>query len=224
MRRGTMTRITGITACVITLWLSAAFRVWGADPPALNAIVNGASFAAGAPVAPGSIASVFGSNLASRVAAAADLPLPTLLGDARVTINGLAAPLFYVSSGQINLQVPWELAGLNEASLIVAVGGAASAPLAVKLDVAAPGLFADGMQGAILISSSGDVAAPAGSILNRAARPARRGEFISIYCTGLGPVTNRPQSGLGSPGDPLSVVTTTPTVTIGGTPATVTFA
>ena len=220
-----MNRIAGVTACSVVLCLGAASRIWAADPPIVNGTVNAASFAAGAPVAAGSIAVLFGANLAARAAAADGVPLPTLLGDARVSLNGIAAPLFYVSSGQINFQVPWELAGRSEASLIVTVGGMASAAQTVKLAAVAPGIFTtNGTQGAILISSSGDVAAPAGSILNHTARPARRGEFISIYCTGLGPVTNQPKSGVGGLGDPLSTVTTAPTVTIGGAPATVTFA
>ncbi|MBI3695753.1 MAG: metallophosphoesterase [Acidobacteria bacterium] len=220
-----MTRIMGITACSVVLWVSAAGRALAADPPTVNATVNGASFTAGAPVAAGSVASVFGSNLASAAAAASAVPLPTLLGDARVSLNGIAAPLFYVSPGQINFQVPWELAGPSEASLTVTVGGMASAAQTVKLAPAAPGIFTtNGTQGAITISSSDDVAAPVGSILNHTARPARRGEFITIYCTGLGSVTNQPKTGAGALGDVLSVVTTSPTVTIGGATATVTFA
>lgn len=220
-----MTRTIGSTACGVVLWLAAAGRALAADPPTVNATVNGASFAAGAPVAAGSIASLFGSNLASAAAVADGVPLPTLLGGARVSLNGVAAPLFYVSPEQINFQVPWELAGQSEASLTVTVGGMASAAQTVKLAPAAPGVFTtNGTQGAILVSSSGDVAAPVGSVLNHTARPARRGEFISIYATGLGPVTNQPKTGVGATRDALSTVTTAPTVTIGGVTALVTFA
>ena len=100
-----MTRTLKITACTGLLCLGAG-AAWAADPPTVNAVVNGASFAAGAPVAPGSIASIFGSNLASTSAAVAGVPLPTLLADAKVSLNGVAAPLFFVSPGQINFQVP----------------------------------------------------------------------------------------------------------------------
>ena len=127
-----MTRIVGITACNVALWLGAAVSAGAADP-VIRGTVNGASFAAGVPVAAGSIASVFGSNLASAAAGARVVPLPTLLGDAKVTLNGIAAPLFYVSPGQINFQVPWELAGQSEASLTVTVGGLMSAAQTVKL-------------------------------------------------------------------------------------------
>jgi uncharacterized protein (TIGR03437 family) len=50
-----------------------------------------------------------------------------------------------------------------------------------------------------------------------------RGEFISIYCTGLGAVSDQPATGLAAKADPLSVTTSTPTVTIGGIVAQVSF-
>jgi uncharacterized protein (TIGR03437 family) len=52
---------------------------------------------------------------------------------------------------------------------------------------------------------------------------APQGRFLTLYCTGLGAVTNRPASGAAAPGDPLSVTTATPAVTAGGVPATVLF-
>jgi uncharacterized protein (TIGR03437 family) len=52
---------------------------------------------------------------------------------------------------------------------------------------------------------------------------ATAGQFISIYCTGLGPVSNQPATGMAALVSALSVTTTTPTVTIGGVAALVTF-
>ncbi len=94
------------------------------------------------------------------------------------------------------------------------------------LDIA-PGLFSvfqNGRgQGAILIGATGEVAAPSGSIPGLGARPANRGEFISIFCTGLGVVTNSPASGAVAVISPLSETTALPSVTIGGVPAMVSF-
>ncbi len=68
---------------------------------------NAASFQNG--IAPGSIVSIFGNNLATATDAATRFPLPLELAGASVRINGIAAPLLYASPGQINAQVPYEL-------------------------------------------------------------------------------------------------------------------
>lgn len=190
-------------------------------------MVNGASFAPGAPVAAGSIVSAFGSDLASGIAGASALPLPTTLVDLSVRMNNTLAPLFFVAGSQINLQVPWEMAGQSQATISVTTTGTALPPITVALTAAAPGIFtinAQGTgQGAILVGPAADLAAPAGSVPGRSSRPANRNETIVIFCTGLGPVSNRPASGAAAPSGPLAVTTTLPVVTIGGTPATVNF-
>ncbi|HWP84233.1 MAG TPA: SBBP repeat-containing protein [Terriglobia bacterium] len=192
-------------------------------------VVNGASFAPNAAVAPGSIASAFGSDLVSAIAVAQQIPLPTLLASLSVRMNGILAPLYFVAGSQINLQIPWELAGQAQATVQVQSGGTVIPPITVNLASTAPGIFsvnAQGTgQGAILISNSAVFAAPAGSIPGAASRPANRGEFVTIYCTGLGPVSNQPPSGAAAPGGPnLAAVLTTPVVTLGGVPASVSFA
>ncbi len=180
-------------------------------PAAINpgGTVNGASFAAGAAVSPGSIVSAFGTNLAP--------------GDITVRLNSIAAPVFAATATQVNFQVPVELAGQSQASLTVTVGGVTSSPVTVSLAAVAPGLFSANTagQGAILIANTAFVAAPEGVFPG--SRPVSRGGFISIFATGLGPVTNQPATGVAASGNPLSLTTTTPTVTVGGVPATVSF-
>lgn len=174
--------------------------------------VNAAGLTAGSAVAAGSIATVFGSNLASATG-----------GNVSVQMNGVNARIFDVFPGQINFQVPWELAGQPQASLTVTVDGVTSAPSTVNLAPFAPGIFLIGQQGAVLIATEGDtLAAPVGSIPGRVSRPAGENDYITIYCTGLGDVTNRPPSGTAASGNPLSATRTTPTVTIGGVNAPVT--
>jgi len=195
--------------------------------PSINAsgIVNGASF--NASVAGGSIGSVFGTNLASSESFASSVPLPTTLGGGTVQINGIPAPLFYVSPAQINFQVPWELLGQSQAWITVTLAGVTSAAQAIKVAAFAPGLFAVNSQGtgqgAVLIAATGEIATPLGSIAGRTTRPVQRGEYLSIYCTGLGPVANQPVNGAASSASPLPTTMNTPTVTIGGVTATVSF-
>ena len=94
----------------------------------------------------------------------------------------------------------------------------------VSLAAYAPGIFLlGGAQGAIVSAATGEVAAPVDSVPGRPARPAHRGESVSIYCTGLGEVTHRPRTGEPAWGDLLSFTTTLPTVTIGGVPGEVSF-
>jgi len=205
---------------------STAFR------PVINAggLVSAASYTS--PLTPGGIASLFGFNLATSSVVAA-LPLPSVLGGVTVKVNGAAAPLFFASPNQINFQVPWEVVGQTQASITVIAGGLTSLSLTVKL-ATSPALFstdASGSgQGAILIANSDTVAAPLGSIPGRNTRPAKRGEFISIFCTGLGDVTNRPPSGAAgvviNPFWGLTMPSTTisvPVASIGGIRAPVTF-
>jgi uncharacterized protein (TIGR03437 family) len=194
--------------------------------PAVNAggMVNGATFGAQS-VTAGSIGSLFGTNLALSVALAQTAPLPTILAGTTVQLNGIAAPLFYASPTQMNLQIPWQLAGQTQASVVVSVSGVASAPQTVNLSAYGPGIFTVSQtgsgQGAVLIAGTTAVAAPAGLVSG--ARPVNRGEYISIYCTGLGPVSNTPASGAKAPDSPLSSTSTLPVVTVGGWPATVGF-
>jgi len=101
------------------------------------AVVSAASFAEGFPVAPDSIASAFGENLAPATAAATETPLPTVLSGVSVTLVDSAGvshlcPLFFVSPGQINFLVPAE----------VAVGTAE-----VRVGPAAPGVRVEGSAG-----------------------------------------------------------------------------
>jgi uncharacterized protein (TIGR03437 family) len=80
----------------------------------------------------------------------------------------------------------------------------------------APGLFTletGSSQGAVMITGTQLLAAsPSGD----ARRPVAAGESITIYCTGLGAVSNQPATGFAAQANPLSATTTMPTVTIGG--------
>src|SRR5580700_8608203 len=196
---------------------------WAQSGPSINpgGVINAASSTAGAPVAPGSIVSAYGSFLLASPAGASGAPLPDSLGGLSLQFTGgIAAPLFYASSGQVNLQVPWETANQSQTSLTATFGGQISAPETVSLAPFAPGIFAMNSQG------TGQ-----GAILNTsyqlvdASHPATPGTtYIQIYCTGLGPVTNQPADGVASPASPPAETITIPQVTIGGVAATVTFA
>jgi len=199
--------------------------------PVVNAagVVNNASFAAGTnPVAPGSIAAVFGTNINDGSSVLFSSfgtggTLVTTLGGAQVKINGTPVPLFYSTPSQLGVQIPTDLTG-SGASVEVTINGAASAPQMVPVAPVAPGLFSTDQsgqgQGAVLIANTNTLVAPTGSIPGRDSRPAKPGEFITIFCTGLGAVT--PALASGEPGQSNTTVDK-PAVTIDGAPATVEF-
>ena len=183
--------------------------------PTINSggVVNAAGLLPQFPVAAGSLASLFGAKL-----------MPATEDSVTVQMNGISTPVFAVTPTQINFQVPWELAGLTHATLTVTVGAATSAPVDVPLATVAPGIFsanASGQgQGAILIANTPILAAAAGTFPG--SRAVSRGETISIYCTGLGVVSNQPATGVAASGSPLSS-TSTPLVKIGGVISPVRF-
>ncbi len=180
--------------------------------------VNEASYVS--PVAAGSIVAVFGNGLAvGQSGSAPPPPLPVSLSQSSFNIGGFFAPFYFASSGQVNLQIPWELAGLAQATITATVAGSSSNTQRVNLATFAPGIYTTNMlgsgQGAIVNALTGQVA---GTVA-----PALRGTYVSIYCTGLGPVTNRPATGAPAQSVPLSITTTQPTVTIGGVGAVVSY-
>jgi uncharacterized protein (TIGR03437 family) len=188
----------------------------------LLTLVNAASSAPG--MAAGSIASAFGFNLALSEAAAVSTPLPTSLAGSSVQFGSWPAPLFFASSTQVNLQIPWELAAQTQASVVITAGGDTSLQT-VNLVRYAPGIFAaNGAgtgQGIVLQAGTTLLAAP----IATGGLPAAQGQYLTIYATGLGPVTNQPATGQpAAASGPLSITTVPATVTIGGVAATVTFA
>jgi uncharacterized protein (TIGR03437 family) len=221
--------------CVLASLQAGNLFVQAATAPVVPAdsVVNNASFATGTnPLAPGTIAAIFGTNLddGSNDAFSAfgkDGKLLTTLGGASVTFNGISASMFSSFPGQLNVQIPPELTGTS-ASVVVTVGGQKSAPQTVALDSLSPGIFSTSQsgtgQGVIQIANTTIFAAAAGSIPGAQTRAVKPGEFITIYCTGLGAVDNPPAPGTAASDNPLSHTKVTPQVSIGGAPATVSFA
>ncbi len=191
------------------------------NPPSINAngIVNGASLAPQAPVSPGSIVSLFGVGLAPATATAAQLPLPTSLDSTEVLVNGMPAPLFFVSPLQINFQMPWEITG-DTAAITVRTAGLTSAITTVLLASEAPGIFL-----VTFISPTAGAVLNQDGTLNAPLNPAQPGSVISIFATGLGPVNPAVLSGQpGATAEPLNRTVAPISVLINGEPVEVLFA
>jgi uncharacterized protein (TIGR03437 family) len=194
---------------------------------AAGGVLNGASFDRTMPVTPGSLISIFGTNLAATTATADSIPLSTALGGVSVTVNGTAAPLngvFHTATGdQINAQLPWGTQP-GSAQVVVTNNKVASPAQTFQVGQFSPGIFSVqfGVGQAIAINLDGSLAAPAGSIPGLATHPAKAGDTVIILATGLGPVTPAVKDGANTT-DALRTTTTTPVVMIGGVSATVAF-
>ena len=205
------------------------FDLYASQFPVINSngVVNGASFQ-NSPAAPGSYITIEGQNLAHVTANYVTANLPLAIAATSVSFDvpsaGISVPghLSYVSPTQINVQVPWEVQGNSQAQMKVITTNIASLLYTLPLADYGPAAFEyTGTDGRLYAA-----ALDANSRLITTANPAQRGQYISLYANGLGPVTNQPASGATSPASPLAQAATPGaiSVTIGGQPAVVAFA
>ena len=211
-----------VTAAVPATSLAAQFEVFslGSALVPQAGIVNGASFApASASLSPGSIISIFGTNLSAFTAVAEAFPLPTSLANTTVEIGGMQAPLFFVSPAQISAQIPFELSGAF-VSVIVNNGVSSSSPVSFPLESARPGLFVWDSSG----TGHGVITHAISQLPVSASLPATTGELVQIYATGLGAVDPRIPSGQPAPPSIRSRATASVEVTMNGMKAELDFA
>jgi uncharacterized protein (TIGR03437 family) len=196
-----------------------------ATPPAPPHLSTGGTVSAASfgNVAPGSIASVFGTGLATSIQSATNVPLPKSLGGASLTFGTASAAFFFASGNQLNVQIPWE-APVGNDTVNVSVGGGTSTTQ-VNVVTYAPGIFTTAQSGSgqgIVVGPSNGLAAPVGAFPG--SQPVHPGDYVTIYCNGLGPVTNQPATGAVATASPLPATTPSQaTATIGGASATVIY-
>jgi uncharacterized protein (TIGR03437 family) len=180
-----------------------------------QAIGNVASYAYSATPA-GSVFALFGVNLATRDLQATTVPLPGTLLTTSVTVNGEPAPLFYVSAGQIDAQMPWDIQGNSVASVIVTNGTASNAAAVYVPATGTPGISVYGNDRAVVVNADGNV--------NSGGDQASVGDEVVVYFTGGGPVSTSGTLKSGSPAPAgLSPVTGDNSITVGGVSATVKY-
>src|SRR5581483_9412211 len=162
---------------------------------------------------------LFGYNFTSSVPAGApSLPLPNSIAGVSVTVGGVPAPLVYVSSGQINFQVPYEVAAGALANVVVTCNGIRSAPMPTSITDYAVGIFtyartAQAIDPIIVHNSNNGLVSPS--------NPAVPNEYVIIYGTGIGKLSGAPPTGTGATG--LSRAVDNPTITVGGVAANVLY-
>jgi uncharacterized protein (TIGR03437 family) len=195
------------------------------DPPFIspNAVLNAASYALQAPLAPGSMVAIFGSSLSDGSAVATSLPLDTQLAGTGVIVAGMPAPLLASNGGQVNAILPLGLNPNTTTQMIVTRGLRISLPEDISIAAAQPGVFttngSGGGQGFIFVVTSSRA-----WVLADSSAPAKAGDVLVIYCSGLGGLDHTVPEGAPAPSSPLAYAANPVTVSIGGKDAKVTFA
>jgi uncharacterized protein (TIGR03437 family) len=160
---------------------------WSAPACLSSDIVNGATFTSGGYISPGEFVSLTGLGIGPETGVSYDPGAqdgtPTSLAGVRVTFNGIAAPLIYVQSRQVNAQVPFEVSG-SKASVTLTHNNATFGPYAVDVTSFQPqGIFRRQPGASIQAAAlNGD-----GSV-NSPDNPALRGSLVSVFGTGYGPL------------------------------------
>ena len=179
--------------------------------PQVDGVVNAASFAGS--LAPGSLAALFGSNLADTVHQnlfdASRNAFPTSVAGVSVSVNGVPAPLIYTSPGQINFQVPWE-APVGPAAVQVTRDTVASNALTVTFSATSPSAFA--ANGVAIVTC-----------FNSAVT---EGAVCTLWGNGFGTTNSPQQDGVpASAASPLDALRTSGacTLSVGGASATIQY-
>lgn len=156
--------------------------------PQVSALLHGAS--GNAKLSPGSLFSVYGTQLAGTTRITGETPWPRSVDGVTVTINGVAAPLYYVSPTQINGQIPYETA-VGTATALVTFNGSAPAQVSFPVVAANPGVLVYNGNRAVAVNPTGAVNAT-----NAGAKP---GDIELLYFSGIGVPAVSVATGAGSP-------------------------
>jgi uncharacterized protein (TIGR03437 family) len=187
-------------------------------PPAISSIVNAADGTK--PVAPGGLISVFGKNMSATNVATSQMPLPTALGQSCLMVNGTLVPLLFVSTSQINAQLPSRVNG--SAVLTIHTPGGVSDNFNFAVNNTAPSVFQSGSAGpqtglaTIFRADNGQLVTPT--------NPVRSNSVLVIYLTGMGATSPAVDDGMPAPDSPLASTIVSPNVTLGGTPLGIYYA
>ena len=183
--------------------LPVSLLVSPAGTPSISSggITNAANFAQEA-VSPGDIVSIFGSQLAppGTVATAAGIPLAKVLGTSQVLVGGVPAPLYYVSTGQINFQVPYTASG--SATIQVVSNGKNGNLRLTSISSVMPRILMYGSYG-VIINGDYTWALPTGILPG--SHPAKPGDTVTLYGIGFGQTSPVAVEGQASSADPTSL-------------------
>ena len=177
----------------------------------LGGALNNATYAVGESLAQGDIAAVFGSQFLTGSPAQSGVPLSTNVSGVQVFLNDQPVPLYYVSAGQVNFQVPFN-AQIGPGTLRVESNGQRGNTISVTIAKAVPRILRLGGD----FKDYGIVTNPDVSLTIPSAlggRPPKVGDAIVIYAIGFGPASPAVDSGATSPSaEPFARLTNHPKV------------
>jgi trimeric autotransporter adhesin len=180
---------------------TAIFTLSPASAPiALGCIGNSASFV-NMGIAPNEIVSAFGAGIGPAVPTIAQPDAnglyPTQLGGIEITFDGIAAPLLYASSNQVNLITPGALAGKTSTQVCAVLNNVPLNCITATVQAAAPGIFMSGQSYLGMFYNGTPYAAAVNQdgTINSEQNPAAPNSIITLYVTGLGPMTPSPPDG-----------------------------
>jgi uncharacterized protein (TIGR03437 family) len=178
--------------------------------PFISKVVSAADGAS--PVAPGGLMSVLGTNLSATSLATSAIPLPTVLNDSCLIVNGQPVPLLFVSPAQVNAQMPAQTGG--NVSVSMHTPGGVSNTFVATLLPGAPAVFHSATSGDL--TNIPTVVRYSNGLVVTSTNPVHRGDILTIYLTGLGAVNPPVADGAPAPLNPLSTTVVQPSVAIGG--------
>lgn len=178
--------------------------------PSISAVTSAADGSQN--VAPGGLVSVYGQQMSPMNMATSTIPLPTALAGSCLSVNGVPVPLLFVSSQQINAQLPYTLGG--SANLSIHTPGGVSNNYIFNVSPAAPSVFLSGTAGTV--TGIATIVRADNNQLVTPTNPIHPKDTVVIYLTGMGTTYPQIDAGLAAPSSPLATVTTQPQVTLGG--------
>jgi uncharacterized protein (TIGR03437 family) len=203
---------------VLALGSSLASMDLFAPTPNLVCVIDAAGLAPLAQVAPGQLVTLLGNGMSSDEGTGFQPQnghVPSLGDGVSVMFNGVPAPILYSSASQVNVQVPYEIAGQSSVRLEMqglhdAIPGARDFAAAAS----APSAFVTGAEyakcGTVVTNSLLAVALNADGSRNSCENPADAGSVVSLFVNGLGTAGANPATGVISaePAVPLNAAIT----------------
>ena len=170
-----------------------------------SGVVNNSTVPAGGAVGVGAIVSAYGEFLTDNLYYNPASGPPTTLGGARILVNGVAAPIYFASPGQINFQIPYNTLG-GDATVQVERNGVLGNRATVNIaSQSGRILIWGGLKYGIVVNSDGTLPLPANIVLgNFVSKPAKPGDVLVIYGIGFGQTTPAVETGAQAPSNPLA--------------------
>jgi uncharacterized protein (TIGR03437 family) len=207
-----------------TISIPVTLTVGSPATPVISAVTSAISYVTTEPGAPGDLMAVFGTNLTSGTSGGNTLQTATntfgtVLSGVEVFADGIPCPMLYASAGQVNVILPFALAGQTSADIYLNAYGVTSNTLTIPIQATSPALFSSGANG----TGPGAILNP-DLTFNSSTNPAPAGSEVALFGGGAGVTSPFAADGQIIPtATPFPTLAATVTATVAGQPATVDY-